>query len=104
MWGPRDHPRSRGVYSVTPCSRPPVRGSSPLARGLLPLAAGPGLKARIIPARAGFTSGDCLRRGPWSDHPRSRGVYDVRPGDLMTFDGSSPLARGLPFLRLTRDP
>ena len=31
------------------------------------------------------------------DHPRSRGVYDVRPGDAATFDGSSPLARGLLF-------
>ena len=31
--GPRDHPRSRGVYSWPKRSRPPSPGSSPLARG-----------------------------------------------------------------------
>ena len=50
-----DHPRSRGVYS--PAWNPPsgVRGSSPLARGLLQPERGAPRIRRIIPARAGFT-------------------------------------------------
>ena len=57
----RDHPRSRGVYSVSGVPpRTPV-GSSPLARGLRGRP-GPQLPAaRIIPARAGFTLAD-----PWN--------------------------------------
>ena len=51
--------------------------------------------ARIIPARAGYTT----IRSAWNvliwDHPRSRGVYPTwaKPEDLVL--GSSPLARGL---------
>ena len=51
--------------------------------------------ARIIPARAGFTTGTRFWSGPPWDHPRSRGVYKApitRPWYRM---GSSPLARGL---------
>ena len=90
-----DHPRSRGVYASFGAARADDGGSSPLARGLRGRAAALRLRARIIPARAGFTG---TRTGPtvreW-DHPRSRGVYGragrVRPGCC----GSSPLARGL---------
>ena len=32
------------------------------------------------------------------DHPRSRGVYDNSPRNPCGHEGSSPLARGLPFL------
>ena len=73
-----DHPRSRGVYHVV---------------GVAGLG-GPG----IIPARAGFTRPG---RGAWTcpaDHPRSRGVYARTRLDNLIRDGSSPLARGLPFL------
>ena len=51
----RDHPRSRGVYTVEARSRAAAAGSSPLARGLrevLDLGCG---GEGIIPARAGFT-------------------------------------------------
>ena len=70
-------------------------GSSPLARGLREDGA-QGLDGdRIIPARAGFTSGDrpVLTAAP--DHPRSRGVYGSTPLRTNTALGSSPLARGL---------
>ena len=71
-----DHPRSRGVYDTWTGSTPDGGGSSPLARGLLPL------------DRDGPPGG--------GDHPRSRGVY--RPAEILTAyaPGSSPLARGLP--------
>ena len=80
---------------MKPVIRTKCCGSSPLARGL-PEPSGRGLpSARIIPARAGFTSGNrAARPGAW-DHPRSRGVYpSVRPS-VRPVLGSSPLARGL---------
>ena len=57
-----DHPRSRGVYAL---SDPAVRcspGSSPLARGLPAHRLRQPVKARIIPARAGFTLKYLFRR------------------------------------------
>ena len=53
--GPKDHPRSRGVYMSLKNPLPGSEGSSPLARGLLDhekVLVGDG---GIIPARAGFT-------------------------------------------------
>ena len=73
-----DHPRSRGVYVLSPRWRVTNSGSSPLARGLRARPMGGIRAARIIPARAGFTR---VRRGPARrsrDHPRSRGVYRPR--------------------------
>mgnify|MGYP000877490690 CR=1 FL=1 len=52
---PEDHPRSRGVYTATASRATGVVGSSPLARGLRPLARGSKNLGGIIPARAGFT-------------------------------------------------
>ena len=90
-----DHPRSRGVYRAAPGPGGGPRGSSPLARGLLPVPCGDREAAGIIPARAGFTT----RRSSISscrwDHPRSRGVYFSASGRVMAPSGSSPLARGL---------
>ena len=90
-----DHPRSRGVYSTRQSSRAAVKGSSPLARGLLP-----GLRhrvrgPRIIPARAGFTCGPLGGSFHYWDHPRSRGVYGSLVSSSAVYTGSSPLARGL---------
>ena len=93
--GPRDHPRSRGVYSVSTVGKSPERGSSPLARGLQHHDCHRRHPGRIIPARAGFTSSG---RGWWSwrpDHPRSRGVYSTPRTASHRSSGSSPLARGL---------
>ena len=70
-------------------------GSSPLARGLRSSRISrPGFLG-IIPARAGFTSRGCRRRRRRADHPRSRGVYPLRPRTSDQERGSSPLARGL---------
>ena len=71
-----DHPRSRGVYDPTDMPNYSVMGSSPLARGLRRRRRRQRRPRRIIPARAGFTSGQTHR--------------------LSHMLGSSPLARGLP--------
>ena len=90
-----DHPRSRGVYSLPASPAPPIRGSSPLARGLLCRSARPVSPGRIIPARAGFTSPAGRSAHPAGDHPRSRGVYLSFSFKIVRISGSSPLARGL---------
>ena len=71
----RDHPRSRGVYSVRYSSISIRPGSSPLARGLHRAAQPHVRRRRIIPARAGFTATSAATPSPAA--------------------GSSPLARGL---------
>ena len=91
----RDHPRSRGVYPRSSRRGISIRGSSPLARGLL-REYRLGLPARrIIPARAGFTPWRGPVPGPAWDHPRSRGVYPISTRPRGRWTGSSPLARGL---------
>ena len=72
-----------------------VFGSSPLARGLHLQPAQLRGRARIIPARAGFTDSARDIDVADSDHPRSRGVYDVADSFTVMIAGSSPLARGL---------
>ena len=70
-------------------------GSSPLARGLPAAAVRESKEVRIIPARAGFTSGSTRTPTPTRDHPRSRGVYLTGRSTHRSPFGSSPLARGL---------
>ena len=73
----------------------PGWGSSPLARGLRFGHNSDRQTARIIPARAGFTTQEHARQtGAW-DHPRSRGVYCGAHLAGEAHGGSSPLARGL---------
>ena len=72
---PTDHPRSRGVYTLTVLLLTHAVGSSPLARGLLEAVAHHIASLRIIPARAGFTIARGFICSSQSDHPRSRGVY-----------------------------
>ena len=90
-----DHPRSRGVYRNFWVSSRTSTGSSPLARGLRVHRRGAGCGVRIIPARAGFTSGFRVHSGRLADHPRSRGVYRAARFGETVGSGSSPLARGL---------
>ena len=91
-----DHPRSRGVYTVSAASCRSTGGSSPLARGLRMSTTDARGHTGIIPARAGFTPGIAVARRERGDHPRSRGVYVRLVSALGTVTGSSPLARGLP--------
>ena len=90
------HPRSRGADSVISSAHLSHLGSSPLARGGLPLPVRHLVGPRLIPARAGRT-----RRGsriPLSApaHPRSRGADHSSTGAQYAASGSSPLARGGP--------
>ena len=95
----RDHPRSRGVYSVLRVVLGGSSGSSPLARGLQVKSIHASVDQRIIPARAGFTLGPSYSNQSMTDHPRSRGVYFEEDSSFVDFLGSSPLARGLPAAR-----
>ena len=95
-----DHPRSRGVYAEPDPVEAALRGSSPLARGLLQAGAEELLCGGIIPARAGFTGGLIPATTSAPDHPRSRGVYAQTLLTVRSSPGSSPLARGLQDARL----
>ena len=95
LGGPRDHPRSRGVYSAATSAAAPAAGSSPLARGLLAHLEAALRVEGIIPARAGFTRVGLLTGLNPKDHPRSRGVYGPAHRRARDHAGSSPLARGL---------
>ena len=55
------------------------------------------MHTRIIPARAGFTLLFQEETRWLTDHPRSRGVYLASQTGHQIQDGSSPLARGLPY-------
>ena len=94
----QDHPRSRGVYRHGDPAGLAGGGSSPLARGLPARSCSSSLAPRIIPARAGFTWAAALPSCRCQDHPRSRGVYLLAAAAKAEAVGSSPLARGLPFL------
>ena len=93
----RDHPRSRGVYTLLPRKVRYEDGSSPLARGLRETCAACLRNWGIIPARAGFTRDSVDRDVRAQDHPRSRGVYLPVASVAWARAGSSPLARGLHF-------
>ena len=89
-----DHPRSRGVYTLIIRGIHSSTGSSPLARGLQPVADLPQEISGIIPARAGFTS-SVMEAIIWSrDHPRSRGVYRASCIDATRMNGIIPARAG----------
>ena len=76
----QDHPRSRGVYRLAVLPINVTEGSSPLARGLRGGEFRRETLNRIIPARAGFTTGPAGADPSAEDHPRSRGVYGPPQG------------------------
>ena len=92
-----DHPRSRGVYFLEPENHRPLLGSSPLARGLPGHGArGPRI-TRIIPARAGFTTGETCELSELMDHPRSRGVYTCMATLHFAFTWIIPARAGFTY-------
>ena len=95
-----DHPRSRGVYSQSTAACISSEGSSPLARGLHQKEWTEKQLSGIIPARAGFTYDGRDPLAEPTDHPRSRGVYNLPVNIFGALKGSSPLARGLPAVQI----
>ena len=75
-------------------------GSSPLARGALAGRILDDLEHGLIPARAGSTHSDNMKRGGNGAHPRSRGEHRQKSFAPCARRGSSPLARGAPWLGL----
>ena len=71
----RDHPRLRGEYFGVPIVIVSVKGSPPLARGILFLSNFFGSVSRITPACAGNTLIWIRRWMRGKDHPRLRGEY-----------------------------
>ena len=90
----RDHPRSRGEHFAEVAETGKPQGSSPLARGAPDSTTSPRLRRRIIPARAGSTSGTPAGTVSTTDHPRSRGEHVSWNFRTTNEQGSSPLARG----------
>ena len=97
--GGLDHPRSCGANSLSALSGPALCGSSPLVRGQLVLGIIQQFDGRIIPARAGPTSGSMKTPRRRTDHPRSCGANSRWGKQASLETGSSPLVRGqLPSL------
>ena len=83
----------RGFYKSAPDSvHPRSRGEHPLGRLLTDI--GP----RFIPARAGNTRAAGRKLADLPVHPRSRGEHDGTSDDVARDAGSSPLARGTPWI------
>ena len=92
------HPRSRGEHVEVGTSRVTEPGSSPLARGTRQGTSRTGLRAGLIPARAGNTGVSSWRDKPSWAHPRSRGEHSLWTHGGVALLGSSPLARGTHIL------
>ena len=93
---PPVHPRSRGEHRPAMMALVFSRGSSPLPRGTRVSSARKGHRGRFIPAPAGNTNVQPLRRIRETVHPRSRGEHNSSPFSMHVTVGSSPLPRGTP--------
>ena len=93
-WLERVHPRWRGEHEREGNEEEMQNGSSPLARGTLPVRQNQRLHARFIPAGAGNTPLPAPPAHQSAVHPRWRGEHRrlCRAGNSGC--GSSPLARG----------
>ena len=89
-----DHPRACGANDVSPRDGGASDGSSPRVRGKLEHAVGDTAQIRIIPARAGQTSGWRGSRRFRPDHPRACGANDAMLRLISRPLGSSPRVRG----------
>ena len=90
----RDHPRMCGEHgrlATMPCRSP---GSSPHVRGAQRLERQSCSLSGIIPACAGSTSWETLRRSSIRDHPRMCGEHPLVTSSASPSAGSSPHVRG----------
>ena len=89
-----DHPRMCGEHgrlATMPCRSP---GSSPHVRGAQRLERQSCSLSGIIPACAGSTSWETLRRSSIRDHPRMCGEHPLVTSSASPSAGSSPHVRG----------
>ena len=93
-----DHPRMRGEHNALTTACPWWPGSSPHARGAPVFACCRNVGCGIIPACAGSTRLRASCRQQTTDHPRMRGEHVYHPSPTIRSMGSSPHARGAPFL------
>ena len=97
------HPRSRGEHALSSQKEDYPGGSSPPVLGTRhPILSQPS-RARLIPARAGNTKQVPAAASGARAHPRSRGDHVIAGENFGITTGSSPLARGAPVTRLTRN-
>ena len=90
------HPRMRGERCRRSSFTPPASGSSPHARGTLPLKTTVGPDKRFIPACAGNATTEFCSFAMTAVHPRMRGERRQMIPNNARPDGSSPHARGTP--------
>ena len=90
----QDHPRLRGEHVQQGTVLRGHSGSSPLARGTRPNLRTDLPCQGIIPACAGNTSMRRMIRLGSRDHPRLRGEHSTPSLTMLSWWGSSPLARG----------
>ena len=89
-----DHPRACGANDIHAVIKAAEDGSSPRVRGKLRHTTEHHRRQRIIPARAGQTTGDIDLGDNRSDHPRACGAnFLARTAYARSF-GSSPRVRG----------
>ena len=101
-WPGPAHPRACGENPATRTMLAMLAGSSPRVRGKQQGLQGALHRARLIPARAGKTSGDSSpARAAWA-HPRACGENLVDIADIRFPQGSSPRVRGKPHRRRPR--
>ena len=92
-----DHPRACGANPGLEGPRAWYYGSSPRVRGKRRRTTRCNRPARIIPARAGQTSGTTRPGGREPDHPRACGANSNASAVTVTLPGSSPRVRGKPL-------
>ena len=89
-----DHPRMCGEHRICCQSCKISTGSSPHVRGAQRLERQSCSLSGIIPACAGSTSWETLRRSSIRDHPRMCGEHSVKHNAKGNDQGSSPHVRG----------
>ena len=77
-----------------------LQGSSPLTRGKPTSRLSVSETSGLIPAHAGKTRPEWAITLSARAHPRSRGENDAGKTNTTDFEGSSPLTRGKPTLRV----
>lgn len=99
-----EHPRARGVDSVSTAAWIWLSGASPRTRGLRLEVGDHDVVRRSIPAHAGLTSCAPDIPAPRPEHPRVRGVDQRTPDCTARRSGASPRTRGRQRLDAGKHP